>query len=89
MHDSGLMWFAIPFIMRFFHPLHLAGFGRRTETHHRTITPNGNTNIRNPPSGRMVLAPNMEQSQGLFSTAHILAAQMAAVSRRLMRDGAR
>jgi hypothetical protein len=32
MHDSGLMRFAIPFIMRFFHPLHLAGFGRRTET---------------------------------------------------------
>jgi hypothetical protein len=32
MHDSGLMWFAIPFTTRFFHPLRLTGFGRPTET---------------------------------------------------------
>jgi hypothetical protein len=26
------MWFATPFIIGLFHPLHLAGFDRRTET---------------------------------------------------------
>ena len=30
MHDSGLIWVAIPFIIGLFHPLHLAGFDRRT-----------------------------------------------------------